>query len=76
MCGGGGSAPSYQKVETPAPPAPAPAPAELELGTKKDTLGVENLKAKKGKKQFRVDLKQSTLGTTGMSDNSLNIPNS
>ena len=73
MCGGGG-APSYQKVETPAPPAPAPSPSELELGTKKDTLGVENQKSKKGKKQFRVDLKQNTLGTNGMSDNSLNIP--
>lgn len=74
MCGGGG-APSYQKVETPAPPAPAAASAELELGTKKDTLGVNNMKVKKGKKQFRVDLKQNSLGTGGSSGGSLNIPN-
>lgn len=74
MCGGGG-APSYQKVETPAPPAPAAAPAELELGTKKDTLGVNNMKVKKGKKQFRADLNQNSLGTGGSSGASLNIPN-
>lgn len=74
MCGGGGGTPSYQKVEPPAQPAPAAPAPDLEIASKKDDAASAALKAKKGKRAFRVDLKDSSLGTGGMSGAGIHIP--